>query len=336
MFGFHSRRTAVVSAPLHYKHMMLSLTLLSAIAVAVVSARDFRSLWNDDCNLTVNAFLHANASGKYQIPAISITNGTQSGNSNPSYLLNPSTSNWTVYDTVYRYEASPGNFVNDQFFWLDALRRSQPADEPLIGCVIGLQGIPDDLVKKAQDDPGDCSSMLDSDCISDLKVGLGGIDSCDMILGAEFPNCKKYGKGADGSFWSVTVSRGNIQNLKRICIDKTTEIELGPRRPTFNCSAANSLPLPLLETGTGYIYGDNSADNFTYYDREVSNVTPLILSFFNNQSTTSNSFHQAEMLCLRPKTIAAGSRDPSTGAASRQQVGGVVIGIVLVVMTFLM
>lgn len=181
--------------------------LLIELFLAVLSnALADYPLWDGNCSYTLDAWNHANATGTYSIQGISATQ---------SHLAN-ATFNWTIYDTVTRFRYGSSNFPNNQFFWLDSSNTSQAASEPLKGCVYGLQGLPSNLVKKGQDDTGDCASILDADCINDLKTQFGGLSDgtvvdgkiCQPPLSISLPNCKKYApKGStDGSFWAGTVS----------------------------------------------------------------------------------------------------------------------------------
>src|SRR6266498_2119794 len=109
-------------------------------------------------------------------------------------------------------------------------------------------------------------------------------------------------------------------------VDGASEIQFGPRPRNASCPTADDLPLPLIATGTGTIYEDVAASNFTYYDEEVTNVTPLVMALFSNSNSTTQQFQQTEMFCLRPKNITAGSRVPEkvAGAAPRLEIGRMV------------
>jgi hypothetical protein len=187
--------------------------LLIALFLAVLSNADADfALWDDNCTYTLDAWNHANATGTYSVQGISATQ---------SHLA-PANFNWTIYDSVTRFGYSATNFQINQFFWLDSSKTTQAAIEPLKGCVYGLQGLPSSLVKKGQDDTGDCSTMLDADCINDIKTLFSGLSGrieedgliCQPPLLISLPHCKKYApKGsADGSFWGATVSRGKTQD----------------------------------------------------------------------------------------------------------------------------
>lgn len=141
---------------------MYPLTLLAVLTVLPLALSQNTSTYNQ-CN-TIADWQTPNASASYPIPGISYTNSTIASTSEANWTVSISLTNWTANGAGY----SP-------YFWL-APPLSQPGSPaptapelPYAGCAATIYGFPDNVYAAGGTDNGDCTKLLNQECVSALR-----------------------------------------------------------------------------------------------------------------------------------------------------------------------
>ncbi|KAL8932909.1 MAG: hypothetical protein Q9216_006621, partial [Gyalolechia sp. 2 TL-2023] len=207
-----------------------------------------------------------NASGSYQVL------GFQEPGSNTV------PTNWTYN---YAVQAQPdGDFSSA--IWIDT-SDGMPIgsrDRPYIGCVEVLLDLPQNTIRRGQDDSGDCTETFDEDCVSALT-------SIAISAGESYSGTDQRARGFCGGVFTRAVP---------------SECE------------------PYVEDGrwgggVSSARGDGS-NNDTTYDQAITRVVPVLTTVWlkddGEGNTNSMPWADARLTCMTGRDIMAGSREPAS------------------------
>ncbi len=151
--------------------LSLSLSLLSLLLLLPSALSQNTSTYNSCTAIT--EWLQPNASASYPIPGLIYNNDT---------ITNTTESNWTLSITLTNWTTTGAGF--SPYFWLspplsqpgspvpNLTSTSQQQQLPYAGCAATIYGFPDSVNAAGQTDNGDCTKMLDKECVSALQAQL--------------------------------------------------------------------------------------------------------------------------------------------------------------------
>ncbi|KAI9814577.1 MAG: hypothetical protein M1827_003132 [Pycnora praestabilis] len=288
-----------------------------------------------DCDIA-SRYIHPNASSIYSIPGVDVNTAT--GN-----VTTSTAHNWTLTATlnnvVDQYNSS--SFNPDVSYWLDTSTTvpvtDSATDLPYNGCVFGIIGLSPQVTKAGENDDGTCSTLLGTSCAAALQAqfktsahqvssqsiaspggpALNATEACQTLgnLLAQAPNeCKSVvggsGNGWGGLSWaSITFTPTNTSNCST----------LSPSNPT-------SIPT-LLSPNAEESYSDTTT-NHTGYDHLLNASVPVLMAFYSNRTTSSAAevWSDTRLACMRPGTVAQGSRVPATSSSGGARVISTSVG----------
>lgn len=142
-------------------YALTSLSLLALQSLLPAALSQNTSSYNE-C-LTISRWQTPNASASYPIPGISYTNNSITSTPETDWTVSITLTNWTTNGAGY----SP-------IFWL-APPLAQPGSPaptapkvPYAGCASTIYGFPDNVNAAGETDIGDCTKLLDRDCVTAL------------------------------------------------------------------------------------------------------------------------------------------------------------------------
>ncbi|KAL8827959.1 MAG: hypothetical protein Q9191_002865 [Dirinaria sp. TL-2023a] len=194
-----------------------------------------------------------------------------------------------------------------QEWWVEtpALEGVKDRDIPFQVCAIGFDGLPRKTYSNGQDDPGDCSSTLDQECVTALtklasQSSGKNLDHCINIMSQiryhTPPECQPFGNW--GKSWGSTIFEPSSNDNAAAAIGCNTD--------------NNNTVQPLIGIGDDTLT-TVSEFNETTYDEAIYRVVPVLTTIFSNRSGVgegSSTLPKSNLICMRAKDVRVGSRAP--------------------------
>ena len=303
------------------------------------------------CNSTTTS---ANASGifPFSVDYPVANNSNQAGSTiqnvpDPAWALTVDQSRGQLQQTLW-FDSAGQNYSDDLSLGYDV-------------CAFALGNLPRNTVELGQDDPGDCSGMLTTECREALLTGISnsavqltsyaspppysnlsaGVMSslCGLILDTLAEDGKPYPRVCAQDFgYSYSTSDTAAYNRQ---ISTSVLAMTG-----YNDTLLNNYPCALSGQGRSFrpVVSTSEGAGTENYDTYARSVMPVISTWFtvaNVERTSSTSFASVDMRCLRTREWGVGSRvSPALPAGTPYSSGkglsggviaGIVVGIVVVV-----
>ncbi|KAL8952986.1 MAG: hypothetical protein Q9222_001137 [Ikaeria aurantiellina] len=283
----------------------LAAALLLVYQACIASAQSDSST-NSTCNPDTDRDFNtrpANATGSYTGP------GYSPANTNSNISL---TTDWIWNTTV---SVSDDNQVY-QSFSIDTpnLKGVEDSDVPFQVCAIALTGLPRSTYIKGQQDNGDCSQTLNTDCANALRnlaaqsVGSGDSGCANIMsqIAQKTPqDCQSFGNFGDAA---STTNRLTSALFSKSGTDGNSDEE------STSCpSETDNTAHPLFSfSNTPF---DSTTFNEAEYDEATYRVIPFLTTVVSNDTQRSGGgfpslSSQTSLLCMRAKDITPGSRSP--------------------------
>jgi hypothetical protein len=210
-------------------------------------------------------------------------------------------------------DLNTSNYDTALTYWLDTspVVTLQAPNMNYGGCVVALNQWPTSLLRKGQNDNGDCTSMISSDCLSEMKeMALQGLASSqspgnysclNFIRNFEDTPPEAACQKAIGKSWpgGILISTQFIGSTYDQC------------RPIYGNGTVNE---SILTSEIGNPIEGTPKSDLSSYDTGISTVSMLISVAFHNSTSNDTSttapWSDSRIVCVRPKNIVKGSRVP--------------------------